>query len=113
MAYLPSTATGVSVGGTVCKVCRADGGGRMEADSLSPCLCTLSVPHGCTFIILYHKAGVPETTSVRTYSSHPGPLKQSEILCRVLFDAGWKNVVSSERYRGYPLTLSNHPYLRS
>jgi len=97
MAYLPSTATGVSVGGSVCKVCRADGGGRMEADGLSPCLCTLSVPHGCTFIILYHKAGVPETTSACTYSSHPDPVKKSGILCSVLFDAGWKNVMSSER----------------
>ena len=75
MAYLPSTATGVSVGGTVCKGCRADGGGRMEAEGLSPCLRTLTEAHGCTFIILCHEAGVPEMMSSRAYSSHPVPIQ--------------------------------------
>ena len=114
VAYLPSTATGVSVGGTVSKDWRADGGGRMDAEGLSPCLWTLSAPHGSTFIILYHKAGVPETMSARTYSSHPVPFKKLAVLCRVLFDAGWRmSWVVEDKTSGHPVTLSNHVYLLS
>jgi hypothetical protein len=74
VAYLPATFIGASVG-FVCNNCRADGRGRKAA--VSPCLCTLSGHHGCTFIIVYHDAGVPEMMPSRTYSSHLFPFWES------------------------------------